>query len=147
MQGGGGNGDRAKNLTNLNRIGAIRCTKCNGCIHTNTCKHYGSTPCPGCKGTARTNIVPYYHLHRCEFWTKTHSEEYKTGLAYHLKFFKGRRKHYMYVTYLQDKKDQIPQSFPLPLPPLVNKSNKIQPTRGSIPQTTGSAVALVNPFI
>ena len=60
-QGGGKKGNSTNFLINLASINATRCTKCNGCIHTNTCIELNKTPCPGCKEN-KTIKLPCYHL-------------------------------------------------------------------------------------
>ena len=145
-QGGGKKGNSTNFLINLASINATRCTKCNGCIHTNTCIELNKTPCPGCKEN-KTIKLPCYHLQLCEIWTTEQINEYKTNLAFHIEFFKGTCNHPIYLTYLQNKKDQTPPSFSLPLLPLINTINEIQPTMGATPITTGGATTLVNSTI
>ena len=143
---GGKKGNSTDFLINLASINATRCTKCNGCIHTNTCIELNKTPCPGCKEN-KTIKLPCYHLQLCEIWTTEQINEYKTKLAFHIEFFKGTCDHPIYLTYLQNKKDQTPPSFSLPLLPLINTINEIQPTMGATPITTGGATTLVNSTI
>ena len=143
---GGKKGNSTDFLINLASINATRCTKCNGCIHTNTCIELNKTPCPGCKEN-KTIKLPCYHLQLCEIWTTEQINEYKTNLAFHIEFFKGTCNHPIYLTYLQNKKDQTPPSFSLPLLPLINTINEIQPTMGATPITTGGATTLVNSTI
>ena len=143
---GGKKGNSTDFLINLASINATRCTKCNGCIHTNTCIELNKTPCPGCKEN-KTIKLPCYHLQLCEIWTTEQINEYKTNLAFHIEFFKDTCDHPIYLTYLQNKKDQTPPSFSLPLLPLINTINEIQPTMGATPITTGGATTLVNSTI
>ena len=81
-----------------------------------------------------------FHLQLCEGWSKEYSIKYRYIQAYKLEYFKGKCDHPVYLTYLQNKQDQIPPSFSLPLPPLINTGNIIQTTMG----TTRGATAIVH---
>ena len=95
-----------------------RCNDCNGCrLSVVTCKKSEQnlkTPCPMCTLNLVENC---FHLQLCEGWSTEYSIKYKTNMAYKLEYFKGKCDHPVYLTYLQNKQDQIPPSFSLPLPP------------------------------
>ena len=120
--------------------GEVRCNNCPGCYSVVTCKKSEQnfkTPCPMCIG--HTSIY-CFHLQLCEGWIKEYSIKYRYIQAYKLEYFKGKCDHPVYLTYLQNKQDQIPPSFSLPLPPLINIRNIIQTTMG----TTRGATAIVH---
>ena len=108
--------------------GEVRCNNCPGCYSVVTCKKSEQnfkTPCPMC--IEHTSIY-CFHLQLCEGWSKEYSIKYRYIQAYKLEYFKGKCDHPVYLTYLQNKQDQIPPSFSLPLPPLINTGNIIQTT-------------------
>ena len=120
--------------------GEVRCNNCPGCYSVVTCKKSEQnfkTPCPMC--IEHTSIY-CFHLQLCEGWSKEYSIKYRYIQAYKLEYFKGKCDHPVYLTYLQNKQDQIPPSFSLPLPPLINTGNIIQTTMG----TTKGATAIVH---
>ena len=114
-------------LEALQAVFNLKCNECTNCHYWMTCTTNKTIKCPGCHSTARTNLAPCYHLQVCNRYTVDQSNTYRTGLAYHIEYYKGPSKHPDFIAYKKDVQEQTNPHFSLPLPPL---------TLPAIPTTT-----------
>ena len=105
-------------LEALQAVFNLKCNECTNCHYWMTCTINKTIKCPGCHSTARTNLAPCYHLQVCTRYTVDQSNTYRTGLAYHIEYYKGPSKHPDFIAYKKDIIEQTNPNFSLPLPPL-----------------------------